>query len=82
MGIVYIFINFSNFKGVKLMLVLTRRAGETVMMGNDISITVLSVQGGQVRIGMDAPQAIKIYRQEIYDRIPVESQENAGEEES
>ncbi|MFU8797321.1 MAG: carbon storage regulator CsrA [Gammaproteobacteria bacterium] len=59
------------------MLVLTRRIGETVMMGNDIAITVLSIQGGQIRIGMDAPSSVKIFRQEVYDRIQEETKTKA-----
>jgi len=51
------------------MLILTRRAGERLIIGEDISITVLSVKGNQVRIGIDAPAEIKVHRDEVYQRI-------------
>ena len=51
------------------MLILTRRIGETLMIGNDISITVLGVKGGQVRIGVDAPKEVAVHREEIFERI-------------
>ncbi|MDC0068122.1 carbon storage regulator CsrA [Gammaproteobacteria bacterium] len=51
------------------MLILTRRVGETLMIGNDISITVLGVKGGQVRIGVDAPKEVAVHRKEIFERI-------------
>ena len=51
------------------MLILTRRAGETVMIGSDISITVLGVKGNQVRIGINAPRDVAVHREEIFERI-------------
>ena len=51
------------------MLILTRRAGETVMIGSDVSITVLGVKGNQVRIGINAPRDVAVHREEIYERI-------------
>ena len=54
------------------MLILTRRIGETIMIGNDVSITVLDINGKQVRIGIDAPAEIKVHRKEIYLRIQQE----------
>jgi carbon storage regulator len=57
------------------MLILTRRAGETVMVGSDITITVLGVKGNQVRIGINAPKDVAVHREEIYERI--QSEKNA-----
>lgn len=54
------------------MLILTRRIGETVKIGNDISVVVLGVKGRQCRIGIDAPKDVDILREEIADRIKVE----------
>jgi len=51
------------------MLILTRKAGEALMIGEDISITVLGVKGNQVRIGINAPKDVAVHREEIYDRI-------------
>jgi carbon storage regulator len=51
------------------MLILTRRVGETVMIGNDVTVTVLGVKGNQVRIGVNAPKDVAVHREEIYDRI-------------
>ncbi|MGH8129555.1 MAG: carbon storage regulator CsrA [Steroidobacteraceae bacterium] len=59
------------------MLILTRRAGETVMVGSDITITVLGVKGNQVRIGINAPKEVAVHREEIYERI---QSEKAGKE--
>ena len=54
------------------MLILTRRAGETVMIGSDVTITVLGVKGNQVRIGINAPKDVAVHREEIYERIQSE----------
>lgn len=51
------------------MLILTRRAGETIKIGDEISVTVLSVKGNQMRIGVDAPTDISVHREEIYHKI-------------
>lgn len=51
------------------MLILTRTPGETLRIGNDIQVIVLSVKGNQVRIGIEAPSTVEVHRQEIYDRI-------------
>lgn len=51
------------------MLILTRRSGESIIIGNNITITVLGVKGGQTRLGIDAPREITAHRQEIYLRI-------------
>jgi carbon storage regulator len=54
------------------MLILTRRVGETLMVGDDITVTVLGVKGNQVRIGVNAPRDVAVHREEIYDRIKEE----------
>ncbi len=62
------------------MLILTRRAGETLMIGDDVSITVLGVKGNQVRIGVNAPKNVSVHREEIYQRIQREKTQQAGGE--
>ena len=57
------------------MLVLTRKIGEGIVIGNDVKIIVLETHGGTVRIGVDAPKTRKIYRQEIYERICEQNRE-------
>jgi len=57
------------------MLVLTRKAGEGIIIGDDIKITIVEIKGGGIRIGIDAPPEQKIYRQEVYDRICQENKE-------
>lgn len=54
------------------MLILTRRVGETLMIGDEVSVTVLGVKGNQVRIGVNAPKEVAVHREEIYARIKKE----------
>ena len=61
------------------MLILTRRVGETVRIGDDVSIAVLGVKGNQVRIGIDAPREVAVHREEIYQRILSEEGEYSEE---
>jgi carbon storage regulator len=62
------------------MLILTRRVGETVMIGDEVTITVLGVKGNQVRVGINAPKSIAVHREEIYERIKREQQgESTGD---
>lgn len=57
------------------MLILTRRVGETVMIGEGVTVTVLGVKGNQVRIGVNAPKDVTVHREEIYERIKREGEE-------
>jgi len=57
------------------MLILTRRAGESIMVGDEVTITVLGINGNQIRIGIDAPRQITVHRKEVYERIKVEAEE-------
>jgi carbon storage regulator len=61
------------------MLILTRRVGETVMIGDDVTITVLGVKGNQVRVGINAPKSVAVHREEIYERIKREQQGETSE---
>lgn len=54
------------------MLILTRRVGETLMIGNDVTVTVVAVNGHQVRIGINAPKDVAVHREEIFDRVKQE----------
>lgn len=58
------------------MLILTRRIGETLIIGDDVNITVLGVKGNQVRLGINAPKDVSVHREEIYLRIQQEKQAN------
>jgi carbon storage regulator len=50
-------------------LILTRRAGESIKIGDDVTVTVLGIKGGQIRIGINAPDDVTVHRNEVYDRI-------------
>jgi len=55
------------------MLILTRKVGESLRIGDDVSVVVLGVKGNQVRIGVDAPKSVSVHREEIYNRIQDEN---------
>ncbi len=59
------------------MLILTRRVGETLMIGDQVSVTVLGVKGNQVRIGINAPKDVAVHREEIFQRIKREHSEQS-----
>ena len=59
------------------MLILTRRVGETLMIGDEVTVTVLGVKGNQVRFGVNAPRDVSVHREEIYERIKREQQGGA-----
>lgn len=61
------------------MLVLTRRIGESIQIGDDIKLTVLTVQGQTVRMGIEAPKTIRVHREEIYEKIVEENRRAASE---
>lgn len=64
------------------MLILTRKVGETVMIGNEVTVTVLGVKGNQVRVGINAPRNVAVHREEIYERIKAERGEGASDPEA
>ena len=55
------------------MLILSRKTNEKIMIGDDISVSIIEIRGDQVRIGVDAPKAIKVFRQEVFDAIKAEN---------
>lgn len=57
------------------MLILTRKVGESLLIGDDISVTILNIRGNQVKIGVDAPKDVSVHREEIYQRIKDEQSE-------
>ena len=61
------------------MLILTRRVGESLMIGDEVTVTVLGVKGNQVRIGVNAPKHVSVHREEIYERIQAEAEAGAPE---
>ena len=64
------------------MLILTRRVGETVVIGNDVDVTVLGVKGNQVRLGVKAPREVSVHREEIYKRIKDEKSDHPAKSHS
>jgi len=61
------------------MLILTRRVGETLMVGDEVTVTVLGVKGNQVRLGVNAPRDVAVHREEIYERIKKEQDDSPSE---
>lgn len=62
------------------MLILTRRVGETLIIGDDVTITVLDAKGNQIRLGIEAPKEVEVHRKEIYNRLKMERGEMSKEE--
>ena len=66
----------------KIVLILTRRIGESVIINEDITVTVLGIKGNQIRVGIDAPRHVSVHREEIYQRMKTEELEEEEEEEA
>ena len=62
------------------MLILTRRVGETLMIGDEVTVTILGVKGNQVRVGVNAPRDVAVHREEIYERIKLEEDDPESDE--
>ncbi len=62
------------------MLILTRRVGETIIIGDDVVVTVLGIRGSQVRIGVKAPKEVTVHREEVYQRIQLEEAGHVAED--
>lgn len=60
------------------MLILTRRIGEKLMIGDEVMVTILNVSGNQIKIGIEAPNDVSVHREEIYLRIQIENEANRG----
>jgi carbon storage regulator len=71
---------YNTGKGDWDMLILTRRISESIIVGDDVKITVLGVKGNQVRLGIDAPKHLPVHREEIYERIQSEKKTGSVEE--
>ncbi len=72
--------SYSRNSKEKFMLILTRKIGETVRIGDQIAVTVLAVHGNQVRLGVSAPRSISVHREEIYDRLAAERGTTAADQ--
>ena len=64
------------------MLILTRRVGESLMIGDEVTVTVLGIKGNQVRLGVNAPQNVSVHREEIYERIQQERIDDPADDSS
>jgi carbon storage regulator len=60
------------------MLILTRRVGEALVVGTEVTVTVMAVKGNQVRIGINAPKDVQVHREEVYDRVQAEKEDTSS----